>query len=150
MLDFGVNCQTSKNFCEILCKNLDPIASVTKLFSQLIVKPLKFSVKFSAKVKIQKNFWELDSRDPILFPPLIHTAYTYKSACLLTLSRDNFVLLSKCPLGVQHNNSGCCLAQFFLLALAKTVFFTFSIKFIAKKGKILGSCAGQITYVTGK
>ena len=33
---------------------------------------------------------------------------------LLTLSRDNFILLSNCRLGVEHNSSGCCLAQFFL------------------------------------
>ena len=75
-----------KNFCEILCKNLDPIARVTELFLQLIIKPQKFSVKFSAKVEIQKNFWELGSQDPILFPPLaggIFNAIVFSAAGFL-------------------------------------------------------------------
>ena len=102
LLDFGVNCQTSvKNFCEILCKNLDPIARVTELFLQLIIKPKKFSVKFPAKVEIQKNFWELGSQDPILSPPLTSMLivtislisskvwYKYLSAYYLRFSKPN-------------------------------------------------------------
>ena len=42
------------------------------------------SEKFSAKIKIQKNFWELGSQDPILFPPLLDTHTHIFAASLVT------------------------------------------------------------------
>jgi hypothetical protein len=46
---------------------------------------------------------------------------------LRTFSRRKFILLSNCRLYIQHNNYGCCLAQFFLWASANTFFFNFII-----------------------
>ena len=40
----------------------------------------KISETFSAKISTQKNFWELGSQDPILFPPLPST-YMYMTYC---------------------------------------------------------------------
>ena len=36
-------------------------------------------MKFSAKISTQTNFWELDSQDPILFPPLGQRSFTYRA-----------------------------------------------------------------------
>ena len=43
----------------------------------------KISETFSAKISTQKNFWELGSQDPILFPPLpvIQNVKTPAIAC---------------------------------------------------------------------
>ena len=75
----------------------------------------------------------------------------YENTRLLTISRDNFILLLNCPLHASYNNSECCLAQFFLWAPANTFFLKFSIKlYYCQKGEISDLFLGKTTYVTKK
>jgi hypothetical protein len=87
----GKNCFLSGNLgrrLEIFCKICNVSVTITKITKQMhnyciICTLVIFSGKYSAKLSTQKNFWELGSLVPILFPPRNQTLQFWhaRSSC---------------------------------------------------------------------